>query len=152
MIKKVFYLILLVSTGMMFCKTTTTDTLLEGNTKTYKSEGWLDDDTFQVKAIGAPHPDAEGKVKRKTQSKQAALLAAQARIIELMIGSRIQSATASLDGESTGVAVSKEFEGMLKGGEVVQETYDSEDNCELIYRIYRKGLKKRAETEIERLQ
>lgn len=148
--KKALYLMLIVSTGMMFCKSTS-DTLLQNNTTSYQSEGWIDDETFQVRALGAPNPDAEGKVKRRTQSKDAALLAAQARVIELLLGARVQAASGSLDGESTGVAISKEFEGFIKGGSIVELIYDTEDNCEIVYRIHAKSLKKKAKAEVSRL-
>lgn len=126
----------------------TSDSMLEGDTKSYESEGWIDDHTFQVRALGVPRESESNTTKRKIQSKEAATLSAQARVIELMLGAKVQGATGSLDGESTGVALTKEFEGIIRGGSIVKTTYDEEQNCEVVYRVQAKGLKKRATAEI----
>ena len=117
------------------------DSQLKG--KTYVSEGWINNDTFQAKGLGAPKATEENTIKRKTQSKSAALLAAQARVVELLFGAKIEGAAGSLDGESTGVAIAKEFSGELKGGSIISETYDDEQNCEIVYQVHGKNLKKR---------
>jgi len=119
----------------------TTDSQIKG--KSYQSEGWLDNDTFQVRGLGAPNPDSVGLVKRKSQAKNAALIAAQARVVELMIGAEIKGATGSSDGESTGIVLTKEFQGVVKGGSIVEETFDDEQNCEVVYQVTGKNLKKR---------
>ena len=120
-------------------------TQLKGEVEEYVSEGWLDDDTFQVRALGAPNPNAKGFVRRRTQAKEAALLMAQKRVVELMVGSVIKGASGAESGEATGVVVTKELEGVIKGGQIVRERYDENDNCEIIYRIHRKGLRKMVE-------
>ncbi len=130
----------------------TSSSMLEGDTKSYESEGWIDDQTFQVRALGVPREGETNTTKRKIQSKEAATLSAQARVIELMIGAKVQGATGSMDGESTGIALTKEFEGMIRGGSIVKTTYDEEQNCEVVYRVQAKGLKKRAQTEISNNQ
>ena len=43
------------------------------------------------------------------------------------------------------MAVAKEFSGLVKGGTIVKETYDDDDNCEIIYQVEKKGLKKEVE-------
>ena len=37
----------------------------------------------------------------------------------------------------------KSFIGVVRGGYVLQESFDEEDNCEIIYEIRSKGLKSR---------
>jgi hypothetical protein len=128
----------------------TTDKIVKG--KTFKTEGWVNDDTFRVTALGAPAVDAKGMVKRKTQAREAALIMAQKRVIEKMVGAEIKGASAVKDGESAGVVVTKEFSGMVKGGTIVEETFDEEDNCEVVYELYSKGLKKKAQLEIDRIK
>ncbi|MDH4262416.1 MAG: hypothetical protein OEV78_05150 [Spirochaetia bacterium] len=128
----------------------TTDKMVKG--KTYKTQGWMDDDTFRVTALGAPSPNAQGMVKRKTQAREAALTMAQKLVVEKMIGAEIKGASAVKDGESAGVVVTKEFQGMIKGGSIVEETFDEEDNCEVVYEIHAKGLKKKAQLEIDRIK
>lgn len=119
---------------------------LKGDLDDFVSEKWLDENTFQVRAIGAPAPDAKGFVRRRTQSEEAALLAAQKRVIELCVGAEIKGASGSDSGESTGIAITKEFEGVMKGGAVVRKSFDADDNCEITYRVQSKNLKKQCET------
>ena len=120
--------------------------------KSYKTEGWKDDNTFVVTALGAPAPDAKGMVKRKTQARESAIIMAQKRVLEKMIGAEIKGASAVKDGESAGVVVTKEFQGMVKGGSVIEETYDEDDNCQIVYEVTGRGLKKRAQLEIDTIK
>ena len=117
-----------------------------GKITDYVTEGWLDNDTFQVRAIGAPAPKAKGFVKRRTQSKEAALLSAQKRVVELLVGAKVSGTSGSKDGESTGTVITKEFEGFVKGGAVVKESFDENDNCEITYRLHSSDLKEQAES------
>lgn len=118
---------------------------LKGDLDDFVSEKWLDENTFQVRAIGAPSPDAKGFVRRRTQAEEAALLAAQKRVIELCVGAEIKGASGADSGESTGVVITKEFEGVVRGGQIVRKTFDQDDNCEITYRVQSKGLKKQCE-------
>ena len=70
---------------------------------------------------------------------------AEKRIIEKFVGARLEGAAGAADYASTGVAVAKEFSGLVKGGTIVKETYDDDDNCEIIYQVEKKGLKKEVE-------
>ena len=110
----------------------------------YETEGWLDDNTFQVRTIGAPSLKAKGFVKRRTQSEEAALLSAQKRVIELLVGADVKGSSGSQDGESTGIVLTKKFQGFVKGGSIIRKSFDSSDNCEIVYRIHADGLKERA--------
>ena len=52
-------------------------------------------------------------------------------------------AAGAADYASTGIAVMKEFSGTVKGGSVIRETYDDDDNCEVVYELISRGLKKK---------
>ncbi len=132
--------------GLAFCTDGKHNPMLNGPTTSFQTEGWLDENTFQVRAIGAANPKATGFVRRRTQSKEAALMAAQKRVVELLVGATIEGACGSDSGVSTGCAIVKEFSGHVKGGNIMKLTYDQQDNAEIVYRIHSKGLKKRAET------
>ena len=134
------------SFGLMNCKST--NNMLENTTKTYKSEEWIDDHTFQVKSIGAPRKGEKSLVKRKVQSKNAAKLSAQNRIIELLLGSEVSSTSSATDGESGEVLIRSELEGIIKGGSIISESFDDEQNCEMVFRIHGKNLKKKAKAEV----
>ena len=136
------------SLGLMNCKST--NNMLENTTKTYKSEEWIDAHTFQVKTIGAPRSGEKSLVKRKVQSKNAAKLSAQNRIIELLLGSEVSSTSSSTDGESGEILIRSELEGMIKGGSIISESFDEEQNCEMVFRIHARNLKKKAKASVSK--
>lgn len=143
--KKIFTVTAMLFTAVALTNCTTSPankSQLTDNVESYQTEGWLDQNTLQVKGLGAPAPEATGFVKRRTQSKEAALLAAQKRVIEMCVGATIAGASGSDSGESTGIAITKEFEGVMKGGNIIRENYDSSDNCELVYRVESNNFKK----------
>jgi len=111
----------------------------------YISEGWVTPDIFRVTATGAPKPGLKDRVMRRGTAKEAAIAMAEKRIVEKFKGARLEGAAGAADYASTGVAVAKEFEGLVKGGTIVKETYDEEDHCEIVYQIEKKGLKKEVE-------
>ncbi len=45
--------------------------------------------------------------------------------------------------EMTGIAVSQELKAIVKGGSVKKLTWDDEQNCEIIYEVFAKDLKKK---------
>jgi len=106
------------------------------------SEGWVSPDIFRVTATGAPKPGLTNKIQKRGTAKEAALIMGQKRVLEKFVGARVEGAAGAADYASTGIAVSKEFGGMVKGGTIVKETYDEDDNCEVIYQVEKKGLKK----------
>ena len=139
--KRVFYLalVLIVSTAFISCGPRGQGGMVKG--EEFKSEGWITPDIFRVTATGVPKPGLTNKIQRRGTAKEAALIMGQKRILEKFVGARIEGAAGSADYASTGIAIAKEFGGTVKGGTIVKETYDEEDNCELIYQIEKKGLR-----------
>jgi hypothetical protein len=110
--------------------------------ESFKSEGWVDANTFRVISTGVPKAGLVNKIQRRGTAKEAAIIMAEKRIIEKFVGARLEGASGAADYASTGVAVAKEFSGDVKGGTLVKETYDDDDNCEIVYQVEKKGLKK----------
>lgn len=113
--------------------------------KSFVSEGWADDDTFRVIAVGIPKAGLENKMKRKITSREAALTMAQRNILNRFRGASITSKSEINEGETGSLKVTRELKGVITGGHIIKETYDEEDNCEIIYEIRSTGLKKRIE-------
>ncbi|MBP7734807.1 MAG: hypothetical protein KA369_02430 [Spirochaetes bacterium] len=111
--------------------------------QTYTTEGWIDDDTFQLAAAGVPTKTLTNVVQRKEASKRAAILNAQYQIIEKFKGSSVEGASGMENFEMTGIAVAQELKAVTKGGSVKKVTWDDEQNCEIIYVVHAKGLKKK---------
>ncbi len=139
--KKIFALALILVCGVAFTACGGgMGGLIKG--KKFKTEGWLDDNTFQVVARGVPKPGLTNKVQRQGTAKEAAQIMAEKRIIEKFVGARLEGAAGAADYASTGIAVAKEFGGVVRGGTIVDETYDEDDNCEILYQVEKKGLKR----------
>jgi hypothetical protein len=111
--------------------------------ESFVTEGWANKgDTYRTTATGVPKEGLKNKIQRRGTAREAAVLMAQSHIIEKFKGAKVEGASGVSDYASTGFAASKEFAGMVKGGSVVKETYDEDDNCEIVYEITSKGLQK----------
>lgn len=117
----------------------------------YETEGFLDDDTFQVIAEGTwPDELANArKVIKRNRAKEGALIKAQTRVMEKFKGYALKAKGGAESGVGLGEVALKTIEGYAKGGSIVKTTYDEEDNCSVVYRIQSKGLKKMAEASFE---
>ena len=122
------------------------DTMIKGGEVYKDMEGWIDDDTYQVKALGFAPEDMTEELQRKYAAKRAAQLNAEARIVEKLVGANVEGKTATEDGVLLSEIIKKDFGGMIKGGAIVLETYDPETQaCEIAYQVSAKGLRKKAE-------
>jgi hypothetical protein len=111
--------------------------------QSYKTEGWVNDDTYRIAAAGIAKQTLKNKIARRESAKRAAMLNAQYQVLEKFKGSKIEGAAGMSDFEMTGIAIAQEIQGIVKGGSVVSVTYDEEDNAEIIYEVKAKGLKKK---------
>ena len=143
--KKLFLIGLTISMGLAFALTSCGGSKIGGMVEgeTFKNEGWLNDDTYRIAASGVPNSRLTNKIQRRESAKRAAILNAQYQVLEKFKGSKIEGAAGMSDFESSGIAIAQEVSGMVKGGSVVTATYDDQDNCEIIYEVKAKGLKKK---------
>jgi hypothetical protein len=145
--KKLLIFALILSAGFVFVFTLTSCSsqkiggTVEG--ETFTTEGWIDDETFRIAAAGVPTKTLTNVVQRKEASKRAAILNAQYQVIEKFKGSKIEGASGMENFEMTGIAVAQELKAISKGGSVKKVTWDEEQNCEVIYEVHAKGLKKK---------
>jgi hypothetical protein len=120
------------------------------NGETYAGmEGWIDDNTFQVKAMGFAPENITDVNQRKYMAQRAAQVNAEARIVEKIIGASVEGKTATENGQLLGEVIKKNFQGYIKGGTIVEKTFDKETQaCEITYRITGTKLKKKVESAI----
>ncbi len=143
--KKLFTMVLVLSMGLVFTLTSCGGGKIGGNVQgeTFKNENWVDENTYQLAASGVANTKLTNKVARRESSKRAAILNAQYQVLEKFKGSKIEGAAGMSNFENTGIAIAQEIQGSVKGGSVTKATYDEEDNCEIIYEVKAKGLKKK---------
>ena len=147
--KKLFLIGLTISMGIVFTFTSCggggnkLGGTVEG--EKFKTEQWVDENTYRIAAAGVSNSKLSNKIQRRESAKRAAILNAQYQVLEKFKGSSIEGAAGMSDFESTGIAIAQEVSGIVKGGSVVSATYDEEDNCEIIYEVKAKGLKKKVE-------
>ncbi len=111
--------------------------------ESFKTEGWVDNDTFRLVTMGVAKKTLTNKVQRRASAQEAAVLDARRKILEKFKGAKTEAASGMSDFEMTGVAVASEVAGVVAGGSVIKATYDTEDNCEVVYEVKAKGLKKK---------
>ena len=112
-------------------------------------EGWIDDNTFQVKAMGFAPENITDVNQRRYMALRAAQVNAEARIVEKIIGESVQGKTATENGQLLGEVIKKTFGGNIKGGTIVQKTFDKETQaCEVTYQVTGTKLKKKVESAI----
>jgi hypothetical protein len=142
------YLIALATLALLFsfgCGGTKSSMIQNG--QSYEGmEGFLDNDTLQVKSMGFA-PDSETDVnKRMYMSQRAAQLNAEARIVEKLVGANVEGKTATENGTLLSEVIKKDFGGMIKGGIIKSKTFDKQTQaCEITYQVTAKNLKQKAE-------
>src|SRR4030067_128115 len=143
--RKIMMLALILSAGALIALTSCGGPKIGGPVEgeTFTTEGWVDDDTFRLAAAGIAKKDLKNIIQRKEASKRAAILNAQYQVIEKFKGSKIEGASGMENFEMTGIAVAQELKAVAKGGSVKKVTWDDEQNCEVIYEVRAKGLKKK---------
>ena len=144
--RSIFSLFLLLSVALLFTACGGGSGMggqVEG--ESFVTEGWVSPDIFRVTSTGVAKPGLKNKVQRRGTAKEAALIMAQKRVIEKFVGARLEGGAGAADYASTGIAVSIEFGGLVKGGTIVKSTYDDDDNCEIVYQVEKKNLRKEVE-------
>jgi len=110
------------------------------------TEGWIDDETFQVVAWGEASPEAVGEAQWRNQAKEGAQMMAEKRIMEKFKGYVLEASGMTEDGANVTVIVTKDVQGVARGGEIVRTTFDKENMAaEIVYRVHGRNLKKRVE-------
>ena len=110
----------------------------------YRTEGWLDNNTYQVHGVGIPPENIANKIQRRALAKEAALMDAQKQVIESMHGYMLKGKSAADMNQIKSNTVYKEVGAMAKGGRIVQVTFGQDnDECDLVYQVSQKGLKKK---------
>ena len=107
------------------------------------TEGWSNDNTYFVTAVGFPRRDSTESIKRRYSSKEAAIMSAQKTIIEKFKGTRLKSSATAKNGELVESVIQKELGGVIAGGSITSEKYDERDNCQIIYEVSAPDLKRR---------
>ena len=145
--KKLFAMALVLTMGLVFTFTSCGGGKIGGNVQgeTFKNESWVDDNTYRLASAGVANSKLKNKVARRESAKRAAILNAQYQVLEKFKGAKLEGATGMSDFEMTGMAIAQEVQGTIKGGSVQSVTYDEEDNCEIIYEVKGKDLKKKVQ-------
>lgn len=123
------------------CAGTMTSWIKKGDV--YKTEGWLDGNTYQVHGIGVAPENITNKIQRRALSKEAALMDAQEQVIESMHGYMLKGKSEADMNQLKSSTVYKEVGAMAKGGRIVQVTFGENDEADLVYQVSQKGLKKK---------
>lgn len=107
-----------------------------------KPEGWINEDTFRVMGMGVPSDDITEKFQREITAKQAAELDAKNKIVSKIVGSYVESLSASEKGMLNENVIQERVAGRIRGVSVIETKWDGKQNCTVVSEVYSKGLKK----------
>jgi len=112
--------------------------------ESFVTEGWDGDNIYRTTATGSPGAKFKEKsaVIQKNAAKEAARLLAVNNVLKKFKGEKIEAASGMANFETTGIAVSSEVEGFVRGGSIIKETYNEEYDCEIVYEVRAQNLKK----------
>lgn len=112
--------------------------------KNYK-EGFIDDDTFRVTGYGnAFSKETDNRHMLRKFACEAALRDAQMKTGFALAEYGLESVTGTVDEEVYQDWVITEFSGTIKGGSVIEQTYDeNRRECEIVYEIKENGLREK---------
>lgn len=107
-------------------------------------EGWIDDDTFRVFVVGYANEDPEQEWRGwQARAYRAAETVASETIMRKMVGSYLESTTATENNELISSIVREKASGDIVGQQVVATKYNEKDHsAELTMEMKSKGLKK----------
>lgn len=105
---------------------------------------YCDSDTFLIRASANPKKGTLAIGERKTAARNTAVLKAQLGIIEYYAGRRVETWSpmhTPLEEHIRGRKLrSDDLVRIVKAGRVVSEKYGSEQQCTILFAIYKKGL------------
>ena len=116
------------------CSSKNRNTLIDNLIKT---EGWIDENTYRIVAEGKALNSIKNKDERKESAKRAAKMNAWFKILKKFKNIKNQDETSTLKDKSLAL----DIQNIIKNGFIIDEIYDEEENCEIIYEIYQKNLK-----------
>lgn len=101
--------------------------------------GWVDDHTFIMNAIGKPVRKYTGLKERQDSARRAAVINVHFKILK-----KFKKMSEKSHAETPGArnAQAAKISSIIKNGKIVTEHFDKNDNCEIMYRIRHKNLKK----------
>lgn len=107
----------------------------------WMTEGWVDRDTYRIISFGAPGKGTTDPGEIKERARKNAVLNAHYTIIERFKGSRIESCGGIIDYDYLDSLI-RELLPVIKNGKIIAERYDENLNCEIVYEIKAKNLRK----------
>lgn len=113
-------------------------------------EGWINENTFRVLGMGVPDDNITDKFQREITSKQAAELDAKNKIVSKIVGSYIESLTASEKGMINENVIQERVAGRIRGVTIIESKWDSKQNCTVVSEVSIKGLKKQVDELIKK--
>ena len=115
---------------------------------------FCNNDTYIIKAAGVPGKKSVSSDERKGSARINAVLEAQYKLLEVFMGDRIETWSPMYEPPQEyvkGYALwKKDVIAIVKNGTVLAESFDSEQNCTILYIIQKKNLRELKEIPFEK--
>lgn len=140
--KKILPAIFLISlTAAVSCKSSAFDDF-----ERLKSYCWIDENTYRYIATGIPDSRSLNEKEKKESARKNAILNVQYEIISKFKGYVYESCGGMIDFEPSSVVTGIEIIKAVRSGKVIDERYDADFNCEILYEVKSEKLKKKVES------
>ena len=113
----------------------------ESNRNHTVTDGWIDNDTFQITSSGSPARGTIVLLQRKEGSKRDAILAARMKIIRIFKRSAVKSRSGLESFDRSGKDMPLELETIVKNGHILEETWHENQDCDIVYVVHARNLK-----------
>lgn len=107
------------------------------------TEGWCDENTYRIRIKASPSIKSRTVKERLSISKKAAILTAREKILERFKELGIDVNYTAFD--PAAYTIAHEVRKSIKNGKIISEKWDEDQNCEIIYEVYSKRLKRKVE-------
>jgi len=114
-------------------------------TATGLSEGWINDDTYQIAAGGIPIVSLLLIDQKKESARIAAILNARCQIIEKFVGYKVKQEDLKNNSELERIPIPEELKAVVKAGIIKKTVWDYDANCEIVYEVKYPGLRKKVD-------
>ncbi len=105
------------------------------------TEGWCNENTYRVRVTGTPSVKSRTVKERRLSAEKSAINTARDMILGKFKDMGIDISHAEVDTDA--YVLANEIRKTVKSGKIISEKWDENQNCEIVYEVSGKRLKKK---------
>ncbi len=134
-------LIIFVISSLFSCGTTGS----KDEADIWQTAGWVDDNTYRIRASGAPEIVTGTAEKKKDSARNKAVLSAHYELVEKLYGDGVDPCGGMSPCREIREKFRRELVAIVKKGRIVAERFSDDLSCEIMYEVKSPKLRERVE-------